>query len=196
MLPEVTLPAPVVTFACVMAVMICVGVTPSAATCSGFSWMFSCICCTPESVTAWTPSMACSFGTTRVPSSPASCSGGSDDDTASCTTGMLLKLSAATSGAIAVEGSICCTPETVCWISASLAFMSVPNSYSTMMMLMPSLENESYSLMPLEVLSACSIGVVTVRSTSFADAAWSTVNTVRYGNVRSGISSCLSEVIA
>ena len=55
--------------------------------------------------------MACSVGTTRVPSSLASCSGGSDDDTASCTTGMLLKLSAATFGAIAVAGSICCTPE-------------------------------------------------------------------------------------
>ncbi len=108
----------------------------------------------------------------------------------------MLKLSAATSGAIAVAGSICCTPEIACWISASLAFMSVPNSYSTMMMLMPSLENESNSLMPLEVLSACSIGVVMLRSTSFADAPWSTVNTVRYGNVRSGISSCLREVIA
>ena len=40
MLPDVTLPAPVVTFACVTAVMICVGVTPSAAICFGFSWMF------------------------------------------------------------------------------------------------------------------------------------------------------------
>ena len=75
---------------------------------------------------------------------------------------MLLKLSAATSGAIAVAGSICCTPDTDCWTSASLAFMSVPNSYCTVMMLMPSLENESNSLMPLEVLSACSIGVVIV----------------------------------
>ncbi len=196
MLPDVTLPAPVVTLAWVTAVMICVGVTPRAATFSGFSWMLSCICCTPERVTACTPSIACRRGTTRVPRSVASCSGGSDDDTASCTTGMLLKLSAATCGAIAVAGSICCTPDTACWTSASLAFMSVPNSYCTVMMLKPSLENESNSLMPLEVLSACSIGVVTLRSTSAGDEPWSTVNTVRYGKVRSGMSSCLSEVIA
>ena len=179
MLPDVTLPAPVVTLACVIAVMICVGVTPRAATRSGFSWMFNCICCTPERVTACTPSMACRRGTTRVPSRSASCSGGSDEETASCTTGMLLKLSAATSGAIAVAGSIGCTPETACWTSASLAVMSVPNSYCTVMMLMPSLENESNSLMPLEVLSACSIGVVMLRSTSAGDEPWSTVTTVR-----------------
>ena len=196
MLPVVTLPAPLVTFACVIAVMICVGVTPSAATLAGFNWMFSCICCTPERVTACTPSIPCRRGTTRVPRSVASCSGGSEDDTASCTTGMLLKLSAATCGAMAVTGSVCCTPDTACWTSASLAFMSVPNSYCTVMMLMPSLEKESYSLMPLEVLSACSSGVVTLRSTSAADEPWSTVSTVRYGKVRSGISSCLSEVIA
>ncbi len=48
--------------------------------------------------------------------------------------------------------------------------MSVPNSYCTVMMLMPSFENESYSLMPLEVLSTCSIGVVTLRSTSEGEA--------------------------
>ena len=48
--------------------------------------------------------------------------------------------------------------------------MSVPNSYWTVMMLMPSLENESYSLTPLEVLMACSSGVVMVRSTSFGEA--------------------------
>src|SRR5450756_2765129 len=124
MLPDVTVPAPVVTLACVIAVAICVGETPSAATCFGFSWTFSCICCTPERVTACTPSMACRWGTTRVPSSVASCSGGRDEVTASCTTGMLVKLSAATFGAWAVAGSICCTPDTDCWTSASLAFMS------------------------------------------------------------------------
>ena len=140
--------------------------------------------------------MPCSRGTTRVPSSAASCSGGSDDDTASCTTGMLLKLRAATCGAMAVVGSMACTPDTACWTSASLDFMSVPNSYCTVMMLMPSLENESYSLTPLVPLIACSSGVVMLRSTSFGEAPWSTVNTVRYGNVRSGISSCLREVIA
>src|SRR5665647_126124 len=159
MLPDVTVPAPVVTLACVIAVAICVGETPSAATCFGFSWTFSCICCTPERVTACTPSMACRRGTTRVPSSAASCSGGKDEDTASCTTGMLVKLSAATFGAWAVAGSICCTPDTDCWTSASLAFISVPNSYCTVTMLMPSLENESNSLTPFEVLIACSIGV-------------------------------------
>ena len=179
-----------------IAAAICVGETPSAATCFGFSWTFSCICCTPDRVTACTPSMACRRGTTRVPSSAASCSGGRDEDTASCTTGMLVKLSAATFGAWAVAGSICCTPDTDCWTSASLAFMSVPNSYCTVMMLMPSLENESYSLTPFEVLIACSSGVVTVRSTSAGEAPWSTVSTVRYGKVRSGMSSCLSDVIA
>ena len=81
---------------------------------------------------------------------------------------MLSKLSAATSGAMAVAGSICCTPDTACWTSASLAFMSVPNSYSMVMMLIPSLENESNSLTPLEVLIACSSGVVMLRSTSSA----------------------------
>ena len=96
MVPDVTLPAPAVTLAWVTAAMICAGETPSAWICSGLSWMYSCICCTPESVTACTPSMLCRRGTTRVPSRSASCSGGSDDDTASCTTGMLLKLSAAT----------------------------------------------------------------------------------------------------
>ena len=179
MLPEVTLPAPVVTLAWVIAVMICVGVTPRAATCSGFSWMFSCICCTPERVTACTPSIDCRRGTTRVPSSVASCSGGREDVTASCTTGMLPKLSVATSGAMAVAGSICCTPDTACWISACLASMSVPNSYSMVMMLIPSLENESNSLTPLEVLIACSSGVVMFRSTSLGDEPWSTVTTVR-----------------
>ncbi len=179
MLPEVTLPAPVVTLAWVIAVMICVGVTPRAATCSGFSSMFSCICCTPARVTACTPSMDCRRGTTRVPSSVASCSAGREDVTASCTTGMLPKLSVATSGAMAVAGSICCTPDTACWISACLASMSVPNSYSMVMMLIPSLENESNSLTPLEVLIACSSGVVMLRSTSLGDEPWSTVSTVR-----------------
>ncbi len=179
MLPEVTLPAPVVTFACVIAVMICSGVTPSAATCSGFSRMFSCVCCTPERVTACTPSMDWRRGTTRVPRSVASCSEGSDEDTASCTTGMLPKLSTAISGARAVAGSMGCTPDTACCTSDSLAFMSVPNSYWTVMMLKPSFENESYSLMPLEVLIACSSGVVMVRSTSAGEEPWSTVSTVR-----------------
>ncbi len=196
MLPDVTLPAPVVTFACVIAVMICSGVTPSAAICSGLSWMFSCICCTPERVTACTPSIACRRGTTRVPSCVASSSGGSDDDTASWTTGMLPKLSTATSGARAVAGSICCAPDTACCTSDSLAFMSVPNSYWMVMMLRPSLENESYSLMPLEVLIACSSGVVMLRSTSEGEEPWSTVSTVRNGKVRSGMSSCLSDGIA
>ena len=75
---------------------------------------------------------------------------------------MLLKLRAATSGACAVAGSW--TVDTACCTSASLAFMSVPNSYSTVMMLMPSLENESYCLTPLEVPTACSSGAVTSRS--------------------------------
>ena len=74
--------------------------------------------------------------------------------------------------------------------------MSVPNSYSTVMMLMPSLENESYSLTPLVVLIACSSGVVTLRSTSPGEDPGFAVKTVRYGNVRSGISSCLSDEMA
>ena len=67
-------------------------------------------------------------------------------------------------------GSIICTPDTACCTSVSLALMSVPNSYWMVMMLMPSLENESYSLTPLEVLMTCSSGVVMVRSMSFGEA--------------------------
>lgn len=92
---------------------------------------------------------------------------------------MELKLSSATSEAWAVCGSDCCAPDTACCTSASLAFMSVPNSYWTVMMLMPSLENESYSLTPLVVLMDCSSGVVTLRSTSLGDVPGSTVKTVR-----------------
>ncbi len=136
--------------------------------------------------------MAWSWGTTCVPSCVASSWGGSDEVTASCTTGMESKLSAATAGGWAVCGSW--APETACCTSASRAFMSVPNSYWTVMMLMPSLENESNCLTPLIVLMVCSSGVVTLRSTSLGDVPGSTVNTVRYGKVRSGISSCLSEL--
>ncbi len=196
MLPEVTVPAPVVTLAWVTAVAIWVGSTPSAATFAGSSRISSCICCTPDRVTACTPSMPCRRGTTRVPSSAASCSAGSSDETASWITGMLLKLRAATAGAWAVAGSICCTPEIACWTSASFSCMSVPNSYSIVMMLTPSLENESNALTPLVALTACSSGVVMVRSTSLGDDPGATVNTVRYGKVRSGMSSCLRPVMA
>ncbi len=167
-LPEVTVPAPVVRFACWMVVAIAVGETPRRTTSAVLSWICSCICSTPESVTACTPGMPWSCGTTWVPSCVASSWGGSEDVTASCTTGMELKFSAATSGARAVGGS--CAPDAACCTSACLASMSVPNSYWTVMMLMPSLENESYSLTPLVVLIDCSSGVVTLRSTSLGDA--------------------------
>jgi hypothetical protein len=112
-----------------------------------------------------------------VPRRVASSCGGSDDETASCTTGMAPKLSTETSGGVAVAGS--CVPATDCWTSASLAFMSVPNSYCTVMMLMPSLEKESYSLTPLLFLIACSSGVVMFFSTSVGEAPCWLVNTVR-----------------
>ncbi len=72
-----------------------------------------------------------------------------------------------------------CTPDTACWTSVSFSSMSVPNSYSMVMMLTPSLEKESNCLTPLVVLITCSSGLVTVRSTSLGDDPGATVNTVR-----------------
>ncbi len=121
--------------------------------------------------------MAWSRGTTRVASRAASSPSGRSDATASCTTGSVSMLRAATSGSPAAAGS--CTRDTACWISASFAAMSVPNSYSTVMMLRWSLEKDSNCFTSPVVLMACSSGVVTLVSTVDAEAPWSTVTTVR-----------------
>ena len=132
MLPDVTVPAPVVTFACVIAVRDLGrrrrrARRPSRAS----SWMFSCICCTPESVTACTPSMACRRGTTRVPSSAASCSRRQRRRHRQLHDRHAVEVERRDRGRHGRwSAASACTPEIACWTSASLAFMSVPNSYS------------------------------------------------------------------
>ena len=186
MVPEVIVPAPVARLACVIAAMTCCGDTPDEASFCGWSWICSCCCSTPERVTACAPSIACRRGTTLVWRRVASSSPGSDDETASWMTGTLLKFRVATFGGWAVGGSVALTDEIACWISASLAAMSVPNSYCTMMMLVPSLEKESYSLIPLVVLIACSIGTVTLRSTSLGEAPMSSGEDGQVGELHVG----------
>ena len=105
------------------------------------------------------------------------------------------KFRAATSGV----STPCGRPRTLataCCSSVCLAPMSVPNSYSTVMMLMPSFEKELYAFTSLVILTACSSGDVTPRSTSPAARPGATVKTVTYGKVRSGIGSSFSDVIA
>lgn len=71
-LPEVTAPAPVVRLACWLVVAICTGETPRRATSAALSWIYSCICSTPERVTAWTPGIPWSRGVTWAPTCVAS----------------------------------------------------------------------------------------------------------------------------
>jgi len=88
-------------------------------------------------------------------------------------------LRAATFDSRAFSGSADWAAATAAWTSACLAAMSVPNSYSMVVMLMPSFEYDVYSLMSLVARIACSMGVVTVASTSLAEAPGTTVTTVR-----------------